>query len=91
MQLPLRARLSAASDAVALRAGRLLAREITCDCTARCQTDRMARLLHLVCVRLDRAVANSALIDMLEGYQVENVVTTSSDHMAISINYPNGP
>jgi hypothetical protein len=39
----------------------------------------------LVYVRFDRAVANSALMDMFSGYQVENVITTSSDHMAISI------
>jgi hypothetical protein len=30
-------------------------------------------------------MANSELMDMFSGYQVENVVTTSSDHMAISI------
>jgi hypothetical protein len=40
---------------------------------------------NLVCVPLDRIVENFALIGMFEGYQVENVVTTSFDHMAISI------
>uniref|UniRef100_A0ACD5W0Q6 Uncharacterized protein n=1 Tax=Avena sativa TaxID=4498 RepID=A0ACD5W0Q6_AVESA len=39
----------------------------------------------LVCVRLDRAVANSAFMDMFGGVQVENVITTSSDHMDLSI------
>jgi hypothetical protein len=40
----------------------------------------------LVQVRLDRAVANGAFTDMFSGYSVENVITTSSDHLAISIN-----
>jgi hypothetical protein len=40
----------------------------------------------LVRVRLDRAVANGAFTDRFSGYQVENVITTSSDQLAVSIN-----
>ena len=36
-------------------------------------------------VRLDRAVGNGALQAMFDDYRVENVITTSSDHLAISI------
>jgi hypothetical protein len=41
----------------------------------------------LVKVRLDRAVANVAFRDLFEDCQVENVVTTASDHFAISISF----
>jgi hypothetical protein len=34
---------------------------------------------------LDRAVANSAFTDLFQDVWVENVITTASDHMAISI------
>lgn len=36
-------------------------------------------------VRLDRAVANAALMELFDRFRVENVITTSSDHLAISI------
>jgi hypothetical protein len=36
-------------------------------------------------VRLDRAVANGAFTDLFEDVLVENVITTASDHLAISI------
>jgi hypothetical protein len=39
----------------------------------------------LVHVRLDRAVANGAFTERFSGFHVENVITTSSDHFAISI------
>jgi hypothetical protein len=40
---------------------------------------------HHVKVRLDRAVANSAFTDLFPDVWVENVITTASDHLAISI------
>jgi hypothetical protein len=36
-------------------------------------------------VSLDRAVANVAFMDMFDNYRVENVITTSSDHLAVAI------
>jgi hypothetical protein len=39
----------------------------------------------LVRVRLDRAVANGSFTELFSGYRVENVITTSSDHLAVSI------
>jgi hypothetical protein len=36
-------------------------------------------------VRLDCAVANGAFMDMFDNYRVENVITTSSDHLAVAI------
>lgn len=36
-------------------------------------------------VRLDRAVANGHFIELFDEYQVENVITSSSDHYAIEI------
>jgi hypothetical protein len=47
---------------------------------------------HHVKVRLDRAVANSAFTDLFQDVWVENVITTASDHLAISISLadPNG-
>jgi hypothetical protein len=36
-------------------------------------------------VRLDRAVGNGAFTAMFDDCHVENVITTSSDHMALSI------
>jgi endonuclease/exonuclease/phosphatase family metal-dependent hydrolase len=36
-------------------------------------------------VRLDRAVGNGAFTAMFDDCRVENVITTSSDHMALSI------
>jgi hypothetical protein len=39
----------------------------------------------LVLVRLDRAVANAALMELFDGFRVENVITTTSDHLAISV------
>jgi hypothetical protein len=37
-------------------------------------------------VCLDRAVGNGAFLAMFDNCNVENVITTTSDHMAISIN-----
>ena len=39
----------------------------------------------LVLVHLARAVANSAFMELFPEFQVENVITTSSDHLAVSI------
>ena len=39
----------------------------------------------LVRIRLDRAVANGAFLELFDNFKVENVITTSSDHFAISI------
>jgi hypothetical protein len=36
-------------------------------------------------VHLDCAVANGAFMDMFDNYRVENVITTSSDHLAVAI------
>jgi hypothetical protein len=36
-------------------------------------------------VRLDRAVANEAFEDLFLVYQVENIITTATDHFAILV------
>jgi hypothetical protein len=40
---------------------------------------------HHVKVRLDRAVANGDFMQMFDGCNVENLITTSSDHYAVQI------
>ena len=42
-------------------------------------------------VRLDRAVANDAFQDLFAECQVENAITTTSDHLAISISLEDAP
>jgi hypothetical protein len=39
----------------------------------------------LVLVRLDRAVVNAALMELFDGFRVENIITTTSDHLAIYV------
>jgi hypothetical protein len=43
----------------------------------------------LIRVRLDRAVANGDFMELFTDCKVENVITTSSDHFAISITLAN--
>jgi len=38
-----------------------------------------------ICVRLDRAVANGHFTQLFDDIQVENIITTSSDHFAVHL------